>query len=467
LVNAFLKIIQNRKKSTPGMTKKRIHYVFATRGVEDTMAYQMKPIFKMFRPVLGIAFGLCLGHVSVQAQTTDTSDLAKERVVTINGKTYDLKSKLKGILMGDFTYGFNHTVGYPNLDSTISRIGRGESPKWTVEWIQGTNEAKTKITAANLSKYQVFFCNYISGLGQQGESQISTDMGLALQHFVEDSGKGIFLQHSAGDSRYNTTNPWPWYFTIYPAQYNGEAGAGNSPSTGRVGIWGENNKAAKQHPVLHGISWNGSDSVQITPGMELHTFAYVMTNPSVKPAGWQGLIGLNPSTCGTPNTCGNLSYNYTNESAKGGAWGYPISWTAPRGKGTVGYFMEGHDKNMMNAMTQAVWDRYYKQFMYFLAGYDSTEVLSVNPPKHELYMGVDRSGITFHASEEPGVLITKAGRHIVGLYDIAGHKITEVRGNKAPVDYNFSSNVNGLHGGVYIMRVVVPGAARSGRVFVK
>jgi len=442
----------------------------ANKGVEETMAYQKKSIFKMVRPVFGIALGSFLGIANVQAQLADTSDYAKDRIETINGKQYELKSKLKAILMGDFTYGFNHTVGYPNLDSTISRIGRSENPKWTVDWIQGTSDAKAKLNTANLSKYQVFFCNYISGLGQQGESQIdSTTTGLALQKFVEDSGKGIFLQHSSGDSRYNSKNPWPWYFTIYPAQYNGEAGAGNSPSTGKVGIWGENNKAAKQHPVLHGINWNGSDSVQITPGMELHTFAYTMSNPAVKPAGWQGLIGLNPATCGIPNTCSsNGNYNYTTESAKGGPWGYPISWTAPRGKGTVGYFMEGHDQNMMNAMTKTVWDKYYKQFMYFLAGYDTTLVGGTNIDfKHELNMGVDRSGITFYPSEEPGVVITKAGHHIVSLYDAAGHKITEVRGNKAPMNYNFGPNLNGLHGGVYIMRVVVPGAARSGRVFVK
>ncbi len=446
----------------------RIHYGFAIGGVEETMAYQMKTIFKMFRPVFGIAFGLSLGLVSlVQAQTTDTTDLAKERVVTINGKTYDLKSKLKGILMGDFTYGFNHTVGYPNLDSTITRIGRAENPKWTVDWVQGNGEVASKITTANLSKYQVFFANYISSFGQAGNSQIKAPAQAALQSFVEDSGKGIFLQHSSGDSRYTAgNNPWPWYFTIYPAQYNGEAGAGGQASVGKVGIWGENNKAAKQHPVLQGINWNGSDSVTINPGMELHTFQYVMTNPTVKPAGWQGLIGLNPSTCGSPNSCGNGGYNYTTESAKGGAWGYPISWTAPQKKGTVGYFMEGHDQNTMKSMTTAVWDRYYRQFMYYLAGYDSTLITPI-ALKHDLNMGVNKSGITFHPSEEAGVLITKAGYHTVGLYDIAGHKITEERGNKTPIDYNFSASLNGLRSGVYIMRVAVPGAARSARIFVR
>ncbi len=410
--------------------------------------------------------------ILVQTQTTDTtdtSDLAKERIVTINGSIWHLKSKLKAILMGDFTYGFNHTIGYPNLDSTIARIGNAENPKWTVDWIQGTSQVDSKITVANLSKYQVFFANYISGMGQSGSSLIPAASQTALQSFVEDSGKGIFLQHSSGDSRYNAgSNPWPWYFTIYPPQYNGSVGSGSVGSVGKIGVWGENNKAAKQHPVLQGITWNGSDSVTIGYGMELPTFVYVMTNPTIKPAGWQGLLGLNPSTCSTPNTCGNGGYDYTNESAKGGAWGYPISWTAPQKKGTVGYFMEGHDKNMMNAMTQAIWDRYYKQFMYYLAGYDSTLVgTSMNAPKHDLYMGVDRSGITFHPSEAASVLITKPGYHIVALYDIAGHKITEERGNKTPFDYNFSANMNGLRSGVYIMRVVVPGAARSGRVIVK
>jgi len=417
-----------------------------------------------------IALTLVMCFVTT-ATAQDQVDFAKERVVTINGKYYDLHSKLKAILIGDFTYGFNHSIGSPNLDSTLARIGRAENPPWTIDWVQGTSQVAAKVTTANLSKYQVFFANYISGWADSGASTFPVASQAALQSFVEDSGKGLFFQNSSGDSRYSASgNPWPWYFTVFPPRYTGEAGAGGAGSVGKIGIWGEDNLAAKQHPILQGINWNGSDSVGISPGMDLPTFAFVITNPTVKPAGWQGLLGLNPSTCGEPNTCGNAqSYNYTDEAAKGGPWGYPISWTYPFKNGTIGYFMEGHDMNMMNSMTREVWDRFYRQFMYYLAGYDTTAMgpISIHFPNHPLNMGVDQSGITFHPSGEAGVLITKAGYHSVALFDIAGHRIKEERGKQVPYDYLFDAKMDGIRSGAYILRVVVPGAKRSKRVFLK
>jgi hypothetical protein len=82
-------------------------------------------------------------------------------------------------------------------------------------------------------------------------------------------------------------------------------------------------------------------------------------------------------------------------------------------------------------------------------------------------MGVDRSGITFHPSAEAGVLITRPGRHSVSLFDIAGHKIKEVRGNQVPFDYLFNAKTIGIRSGASILRVAVPGAARSQRVVLK
>ncbi len=314
--------------------------------------------FGIIRSALALTSGICFSIVNTaQAQV----DPAKERVVTLNGENYLLKSKLKAILIGDFTYGYNHIIGSLNLDSTIARIGSEENPPWKVDWVQGPNEVTSKITTANLSKYQVFFANYISAWAQAGESKFPVAAQAALQSFVEDSGKGLFFQNSSGDSRYSATgNPWPWYFTVFPPRCTGEAGGGGgSQSVGKIGIWGEDGMAAKRHPILDGINWNGSDSVTISPGMNLPTFAYVITNPKVKPAGWQGLLGLNPSTCGEPNTCGDYNggqiYNYTAEAAKGGPWGYPISWTYPFKKGNIGYFMEGDDKKTMNSMTREVW----------------------------------------------------------------------------------------------------------------
>ncbi len=404
---------------------------------------------------LALAAGLCFGLANVsQAQTVS---LAQQRTETINGQQYLLTSKLKSIVLGEFTFGFNHTVGYPNLDSTISRIGKAETPAWTVTRMTQASQ----VTSANLANYQVFFANYISGFGGGRTGGFTSAQQTALQDFVETQGKGIFLMHSSGDSPVNTS--WPWYSTtLMPNHYTGEAGAGSSNSTGKVGIWSQNNKAAKSHPIMEGIGWGGTnpDTVSIT-GMELHTFDKAITNSSITPVKWQGLLGLNAATCGRANTCSGGSYNYT---TAGGPDGWPISWTFPAKKGSVGYFMEGHDLVTMNNMTKIIWDKYFKQFMYYIAGYD-TVLVTTGINKSSLDFSIDASGITFHPAEV-GVLINKPGNHIVSLYDIAGHKVKEMRGSRVPVDYNWSEELKSKSG-VYVMRVSVSGAFKSRRFFVK
>ena len=128
--------------------------------------------------------------------------------------------------------------------------------------------------------------------------------------------------------------------------------------------------------------------------------------------------------------------------------------------------MEGHDLVTMNNMTKSVWDKYFKQFMYYIAGYDTVAVTAINP-RQDLNMGIDKSGISFHPSQEAGVLITKPGNHYVTLYDIAGHKIAEQHGNKTPIDYNFNDDLKNSKRGIYVMRVAVPGQVKSKRVIIQ
>src|SRR5256885_239005 len=118
-----------------------------------------------------------------------TAPLAKERTVTANGKSYLLKSRLRSILIGSFTYGFNHTVGSPNLESTLKRIGTAEG--WTVDVTTNGDD----VTAAKLGGYQVFFANFISNIAQSG----SFKGAKAVQDFVEVGGNGAFVMHSTGD----------------------------------------------------------------------------------------------------------------------------------------------------------------------------------------------------------------------------------------------------------------------------
>jgi hypothetical protein len=391
------------------------------------------------------ALALCLGIMGVtQAQTVP---LAKQRMVTgTDGKQYMLKSRLKAILVGSFTYGFNHTVGYPNLEATLKRIGAAEG--WTVD-ITDPNNHGSEVTAAKLKNYQVFFANYISYWAQSG--QFPAAGKTAVQDFVETQGNGVFLMHSSGDS--GPSQNWPWYYdVVHPVLYNGES----SRTTVSAPVFIP--AAVKTHPVMEGINFAGKDTV-IFPQGEWHTFQKIITSIYPKADVFLKMDGAKCTKDGSGTNCGS-GYNY---SVPGG---YPASWTFPDKKGTIGYFMEGHDLVTMNAMTQAVWDRFFKQFMYYVAGYDSTVVTGLAHPSGE-DMAMDASGITFNTTDDAGVVISKSGSHIVSLFDMAGHRVKEIRGNRAPVSYDLSPDLKGAKSGVYVMRVSVAGTVRSKRFFVR
>jgi hypothetical protein len=84
----------------------------------------------------------------------------------------------------------------------------------------------------------------------------------------------------------------------------------------------------------------------------------------------------------------------------------------------------------------------------------------------EMTDGLDASGITFHPSDQAGVLISKPGSHIVTLFDMAGHKVKELRGSRVPVDYNLGGELKGARTGIYVLRVNVAGAVRTKRFFI-
>lgn len=381
--------------------------------------------------------------------------LAKERVVTVDGKQYKLTSKLKKILMGDFFYNYNHTDGTTNLDSTLTRIGRAEG--WTVDIIKcnSTSACATSaaaVTTTKLADYQVFFANYISSWASaSGFPQASRS---AVQDFVENKGGGVFIMHSSGDSR--SGGNWPWYYsTLMPVAYTGESS--RTTVSAKVGI----NPAAKTHPIMEGISFTGTSSPDTTVWTqgEWHTFS---GNITTKVADANILMKMNPATCtkgGTGTNCGTATSTYNYGAVPGG---YSATWTFPDGKGNVGYFMEGHDLVTMNGMGQANWDRFFKQFMYYIAGYDTVEVTAVGRPTDEQLV-LDRSGVSFHANE-PGVLITAPGGHAVALYDLSGRQLKRVVSRKVPVDYNFSDFVpRASKQGVYLLKVNIGKKSMSRR----
>ncbi len=410
---------------------------------------------KNCKSILFTSASICLALVfNLQAQDTTSIPTAKQRTVTINGNQYLLKSRLKSILIAQFYYNFNHTIGYPNMEATLQRIGNAEG--WKVD----TETNPNNITASKLANYQVLFTDYISSFASSNQFPVTGQT--AVQNFVEQQGNGIFVMHSTGDSKVGGN--WSWYYnTLMPCHYSGESGASdaNNNNTGLVGLWGGvgNFPSAKGNPIMEGITWPGAkpDSVTIQH-MELHTFDKAITDPTITPANWQGLLGLNPSTCGNPNNCGNGIYNYTQVA---GPSGWPISWTFPDKKGNVGYFMEGHDLVTMQSMGQTIWDKFFKQFMYYIAGYDTTAVTSIGSQPN-LDLDLSQSGVTFHPTDV-GVLITRPGSYVVALYNMSGQTVKMVRGNNSPVDLDFASDLQSRPKGVYLMRVATKGYSASRR----
>lgn len=386
-----------------------------------------------------LVLGLCLAGLA-EAQVP----LAKSRVITVGGKQYLLTSRLKSILMGDFYYNYNHSVATPMLDSTLRQLGRAEG--WTVD----ISKNGTEITAAKLANYQVFFANYISSWASA--TGFPTANRTAIQNFVETQGGGVFIMHSSGDSR--STSNWPWYYNVaHPVTYTGESS--RVGVSAKVGI----PTAAKVHPVMEGIGFGTggtSDSVTFTEG-EWHWFTRLITVPV--PAA-DIFLRMNPATCKLNNAgsnCGVATGTYNYGTA---ATGYPASWTFPAAKGRIGYFMEAHDAVTKNSMGTANWDRFFKQFMYWMAGYDTVEVVSVGRPGQSV-LAMDASGISFHP-RDPGVFIGKPGAHSVALYELSGRLIQELRGRKA-TDYNLTQYLKGAKHGVYVVRVSVAGRIQSRR----
>jgi hypothetical protein len=371
--------------------------------------------------------------------SAQTVPLAKQRTETINGKQYMLTSKLEKILVGNFFYNFNHTTATTNLENTIRRIGGAEG--WTVDTVRnGAN-----VTAAKLTDYQVFFANYISSWASG--TGFPTANRTAVQNFVENQGGGVFVMHSSGDSR--SSNNWAWYYsTLMPITYTGESSRTNVSA--KVGI----NPAAKTHPIMEGIGFGASgteDSVVWSQG-EWHTFnAKIATKVADKNL----LLKMNPASCiQTVNTVENPYCGASASTYGTAAEGYPATWTFPAGKGSVGYFMEGHDLVTMQAMGQTTWDRFFKQFMYYIAGYDTVEVpTAIGRPGAGSYQ-FDRSGVAFSANH-PSVLISTRGAHTVALYDLSGKVFKQMSGRRAPVSYDFTSFLPKSKRGIYVMKVSV------------
>ncbi|MEO6097288.1 MAG: ThuA domain-containing protein [Fibrobacteria bacterium] len=386
-----------------------------------------------FRSALLSATLLAFFALSGQAQTVP---LAKQRVETIGGKSYQLTSKLKSILVSTFFYTFNHKDGIPNMTETLQRVGAAEG--WKVDVVASGGD----VTATKLQDYQVFFGNNISNWGSS--NSWSAASRTAMQDFVEQQGGGMFLMHGSGESGADVR--WSWFYNVaHPMIYSGEL----YPSVpAPVSIPDD----AKIHPIMEGVAMASS-----TWSGDWHKFSKLITKiPGINAQVLFTIDGKNCSGCVKGATSTFIGYDVDG--------GYPTSWTFPAGKGTIGYFMEGHDLETMKIMGQANWDKFFRNFMYHMAGYDTVLVpTSIKSPEK---LSLDASGVSFHPMNEPGVYISKPGSHSVSLFDVSGHLVKEIRGNRTPVDYDFESELKDVQKGIYVMRVVVPGGAKSKRFLV-
>jgi hypothetical protein len=387
-----------------------------------------------------MALGLMsLGH------TAPTPSAAYSRTVKVNGHDVLIKSRLKSLMVTSFFFNYNHQYGIPNLVSTMQRIGTKEG--------FSVVEAKTKddVTAASLAKVQVLFGNYISSWASKPD--FGAPGRAAVQSFVEGGG-GVFIMHAAGDSRLGNPTPWPWFFsTAHPTVYVGE---GTKSGTAPVFIA----KTAKAHPVMDGINFAGHDTVTFNKG-EWHQFSKSISAevPSV-----EILLRMDY----TKNTDAEASFaGYKIDPA-----GYPCSWTFPVKAGRIGYFMEGHALETMNDFNRGgdagnpMWDKFFTQFMYYMAGYD-TVTTAVKGPRTDKEFAVNRDGITFHPQDEVGVMISEAGNHQVTLFDMSGRKMKEYKGATFPIDYNFSDAMQGAKSGVYVVRAALGRNIKSKRFIVR
>jgi hypothetical protein len=380
---------------------------------------------------------------SVWSQT-DQVPLAERRTITVNGQQKTIVSKLsklnpnttraRAVLDLNFTYNFHHDQGKPVIVSMLNRFATSEG--WQVTHFNHNTPGmagvsdQAKVTPAELNKYLVVFANHISDFGS---TKPLATVQSALENYMNNTGGGMIFLHGSGDTQ---NAPWLFYRnSLHPVNFQGH---GNIvPGT----IFRPTEAAT--HPVMEG----GILSAEKQINGEWHWFQTLITTANPKA---EVLMKVDPARC---SNCG-----YTGNRAFSG--GNPISWAMPVGKGWVGYFQEGHDSRTMTEFTQAVWDRLFKQMMYYVAGYDTLETPSAIVPGYAR----SHSGISFDESAM-AVFIEKTGHHKVGIYDTKGQKFDEAVG-LGVAEYNFEETRKRLKSGLYFLRVDYSGKNTATRRYV-
>jgi hypothetical protein len=386
----------------------------------------------VFARKLILASGICLGLLG----TSWGVPLAKQRVVTINGQKFLLKSKLKTVLDMDFHFGYDHTIGRAVSSDALKRVATKEGLTYT----RITDPAK--ITSTELQKYNVIFANSVTYWAKPG--MFPTVGRTAVQNFVENQGGGLWIMHGSGDTRQDPTG-WTWYFAkAHPVLFSGHGSRIAAP------IFAD--PSGKKNPVMEGLL----PSPMSMTG-EWHRFGR-----SIKAANSKAevLIRMDYNTC---ELCMPTQYRFPSFGN-----GAEVSWVMPVGKGTVGFFSEGHDAVPMNEWKATNWDRYFMQMLYYLAGYTQTAVASAKMESPtgiadpDLEYSLDDRTVAFH-DREVAVMIAEDGPHAASLFDVSGREIKSFKG-RGPAEYRFDAALKGNRG-VYVLRVTAGKQTVSKRYF--
>jgi hypothetical protein len=394
-----------------------------------------------FTKNLCFAGALCFGFAA--SGFGQVVPLAEKRTITVGAEQRTIVSKLsaqnpnttrvRAVMDLNFTYNYHHQLGKPVLADLLDRLATSEG--WTVThyYYADLNHSgvddRTKITLTELNKNIVVVANQISNWASTGNSGTGATNNLAVRNYLMNTGGGVLVMHGSGDSPTGST--WKFYTdTLHPVLFTGH---GNIVS-GRV----IRTVSAANHPVMEG----GILQDSLTLSGEWHRFTKLITTVNTKA---EPLFKVNWNTCSGCYTADNQRFYL-----EGGTPGNPVAWTMPVGKGWVGYFQEGHDATTRNQMTGAIHDKFFKQMIYYIAGYDTLPATGIVRPSYAR----DRSGISFNPRAMEVFIDTK-GAHRVSVWTLSGLRVSQVSGF-GRARYGRDSEALGMwnpKSGVYVMTV--------------
>jgi Trehalose utilisation len=356
------------------------------------------------------------------SQERDVSS-AERRTILVNGQPKVIVSRLSSlnpnndripaVLDLNFTFNFQHDQGKPVVSAMLNRLAQSEG--WSITQYNSSTPGKpgiddrAKVTVEELQKYQVIFANNISDLGSD---KPPLAMKTAIESYMEETGGGMILIHGSGETY---RPPWSYFRDkLHPVGFEGHASQIRNTirRTGQAG----------SHPILDGgIADTG---IKINSEPYSRQFSIIEKNPKA-----EILLELDST---------DQYFDPPHERQ--------ISWVMPVGKGWVGYFQEGHDTNTEKAMTQPVWDRFFKQMLYYVAGYDTLDVSPILQRKPS-----DKAGISFEASRM-GVTIQNPGPYRIRILDVRGRAIHLATGT-GQQKHSFNEIYKRLQPGLYTLRV--------------